>query len=490
MRIAVVVVAAVQFGCSDRESHSVSVVPPNSSEGRPPTLQEQPGAVILGPPVIAVPRRSSVEPIRDHASIMLETERAAHVGVGFQSHVVLEHEVSHGSVASASTHGSSPVPERNDVGGNLVAGSHHTDRTGHSSSIANASAYSSVSAEGEDEPDSTQIVVDRASATRIAVDFESCAATAVDVPARNRRGNPIAIPACMPGTLTIDGEGISFRNQIGRGSRSVVYKSSNNRYVVKVISKLGGPIFSALCMERAVLSELGGLGGSTVRKFNFIAPQRQPPSCGPRMMVSDMVSGHTLFVANPPDHELFRIGAQLIRALKSLHMHGIVHGDIHGRNIIVDAAGLGRLIDFGNASFFVDPATGEHIPESRGIPDATLNPGFMSIFQLEGFPKTRRDDMVRLAEALLRMPERVNQFCDLNRLAALEGATGEETDDELVQMSRAYFARCKRNHSVVPDRPRLAQDFFEAMMQTPFSDAPDYEHWALLFEQAASTTSV
>ena len=114
----------------------------------------------------------------------------------------------------------------------------------------------------------------------------------------------------------------------------------------------------------------------------------------------------------------------------------------------------------------------------------------MSIFQLEGFPKTRRDDMVRLAEALLRMPERVNQFCDLNRLAALEGATGEETDDELVQMSRAYFARCKRNHSVVPDRPRLAQDFFEAMMQTPFSDAPDYEHWALLFEQAASTTSV
>ena len=45
---------------------------------------------------------------------------------------------------------------------------------------------------------------------------------------------------------------------------------------------------------------------------------------------------------------------QLLSALKYLHQHGVVHRDIKGKNILVDAHGNCKLCDFGSAKQFAD----------------------------------------------------------------------------------------------------------------------------------------
>jgi tRNA A-37 threonylcarbamoyl transferase component Bud32 len=39
----------------------------------------------------------------------------------------------------------------------------------------------------------------------------------------------------------------------------------------------------------------------------------------------------------------------LTKAIKLLHEHGIVHGDLHGKNVVMADDKLPRIIDFGNS---------------------------------------------------------------------------------------------------------------------------------------------
>ena len=319
--------------------------------------------------------------------------------------------------------------------------------------------------------------IDRESAERISTAYEQC----IRVP------SPRRAPRCVPGTLAVDGERVSF-TRMSQGSGSLVYKSTNSRYVLKVVAATSGTTFNGLCMEKAVLGEIVGLEGATVRFHAFSEPAGQLVNCERQTLISDLAPGRSLSVMNPDSHRMRPIAAQLIRALARLHSHGVIHGDVHGRNIIVNQQdGSARLIDFGQASLFIDLQTGEHIPEARRMDSESFSPDLLSVFQLEGFVPTRRDDMVRLAEALLRFPEHIRRLCSLGHPEALEGASMSDTDEVLTARARAYYARCKRRNSQVPNGDRLAQDFYNAMLQLNFAEEPNYEYWAERFLDPALT---
>jgi serine/threonine-protein kinase len=78
--------------------------------------------------------------------------------------------------------------------------------------------------------------------------------------------------------------------------------------------------------------------------------------------------------------ELLDLGERVLKAYARLHREGFLHGDVHPRNILVEADGRVRLIDFGLAARFDAP---DRVP--RGGIDLFLEPELASA-RLAGLP--------------------------------------------------------------------------------------------------------
>jgi serine/threonine-protein kinase len=63
-------------------------------------------------------------------------------------------------------------------------------------------------------------------------------------------------------------------------------------------------------------------------------------------------------------HRLLALGVKIARAFGELHRKGILHGDIHPRNVLVDAEGIVTLIDFGASRCIRGAGT----PQRPGVP--------------------------------------------------------------------------------------------------------------------------
>jgi hypothetical protein len=74
---------------------------------------------------------------------------------------------------------------------------------------------------------------------------------------------------------------------------------------------------------------------------NFLGVERDPPSCGVAQMVWEFVPGTPLAAVRSADW--LKLSREVVLAVQSLHASGIVHGAIHGGNVILDDAGEIRL---------------------------------------------------------------------------------------------------------------------------------------------------
>jgi tRNA A-37 threonylcarbamoyl transferase component Bud32 len=99
----------------------------------------------------------------------------------------------------------------------------------------------------------------------------------------------------------------------------------------------------------------------------------------------------------------------MLRLLKALHTKGIVHGDMHGGNVM-----LTELPDYRSRITFIDFEHAEFMAEGfekppTGHPADDLNVEYLSPWQLQGFRKGPRDDIYRAVEMLARALSR-NRF--------------------------------------------------------------------------------
>ena len=110
------------------------------------------------------------------------------------------------------------------------------------------------------------------------------------------------------------------------------------------------------------------------------------------------------------------IGEQLARALDAAHRQGVVHRDIKPDNILLDASGVLKVMDFGIARFAARPNTLTRAGTVLGTP------AYMSPEQLLEEPVDERSDLfatgVVLFECLTgRRPfEAVNPFALIAKL--------------------------------------------------------------------------
>ena len=198
-----------------------------------------------------------------------------------------------------------------------------------------------------------------------AIDF------AVGVVALSEDPDTIEIPATRFGPTCDDGEGrYQLTDRIDRGSRGVVYRG-----IDRTLSTDGDPVVVAVkflpCPEadtKLLLREAGAarrvahagvarildagiLHEPMARRLGFHA------SC--LFLIQEFIEGAPLWVwrACHPERtadECGRIIDQLREAVAACHAEGVVHGDLTPANVVIDADGRARLVDFGRANWAVD----------------------------------------------------------------------------------------------------------------------------------------
>ena len=125
-----------------------------------------------------------------------------------------------------------------------------------------------------------------------------------------------------------------------------------------------------------------------------------------------------------------RVGAQLVKILRTLHMADVVHGDIHLGNICRSRTNPGelRLIDFGSG-VFIDAESDRPQWDPFSYLHVQLTP-----WQLLGMPFSRRDDVYKALYA-------VAELMVGRSLHAIAERYMESKPERLLRWKRSYFFR-------------------------------------------------
>lgn len=156
----------------------------------------------------------------------------------------------------------------------------------------------------------------------------------------------------------LDLPGFEILRELHRGGQGVVYQAvqQSTRRTVAVKVLRGGPFFGEterLRFEREV-SILGQLNHR-----NIIGILDRGVAGGSHFLVMDFVDGRPLDrFAREHDLELVQrlaLFAEVCDAVHAAHLRGVIHRDLKPGNILVDATGQPRILDFGLAKLSDTP---------------------------------------------------------------------------------------------------------------------------------------
>lgn len=205
--------------------------------------------------------------------------------------------------------------------------------------------------------------------------------------------------------------------ELGRGGMGVVYRARDERLRRDVALKILKDEISShaerrarTLMEARAASALNHPGIMTIYEVGEEGDQL--------FIVMELVSGQTLraMLSNGPvePKAIARLGTAVAEALQAAHTRGIVHGDIKPENIIVQAEGPLKLLDFGIARVAAEDA--QTLTQSVGslsAPEATRVAGslaYMAPEQLCGVANDARTDLYSLGVVLYEMAAGLRPF--------------------------------------------------------------------------------
>jgi serine/threonine-protein kinase len=142
---------------------------------------------------------------------------------------------------------------------------------------------------------------------------------------------------------------------------------------------------------------------ATLRHPNIVAIHAFGESADVLYLAMDLVEGPSLAALQaerqlPPPRELAVIAAKVARALDAAHREGIVHRDVKPGNIVLDAHGEPRLVDFGIAV-----ALDEEENRLTRAGDIVGTPVYLAPEQIVGAPVTARTDIYALGVVLYEL---------------------------------------------------------------------------------------
>jgi serine/threonine protein kinase len=150
-----------------------------------------------------------------------------------------------------------------------------------------------------------------------------------------------------------------LKSELGRGAQATVWRAHDERLDRDVAIKLLDPGAGSVAVnqwlhEARAVSRLAH--PHIVPLFEADEAQGQP------YLVFELVTGRTLAEAlradgAMPARDAVSMMLCVLDALRLAHKHGIVHRDLKPTNILIDADGRARVMDFGIAARLADRAT-------------------------------------------------------------------------------------------------------------------------------------
>ena len=249
---------------------------------------------------------------------------------------------------------------------------------------------------------------------------------------------------------------------------AVFYADGSNKYLKKIAHSSKEKLLE-LARDSAALEVLSDTGAVPM-KIAVTFERGTSQICHLMTLVMENAGRQSLksFRGQPLGKELVSaIGTAAINLLEKVHARGLVHGDVHQGNFVLNPSNPAdslRILDFGNARPYIDQITGFHVPQTGADPHNTQNPVYMSVFELEGSAVSRRDDLFRLAELVIFL------------VSGNDYIANAQTADELIEK--------KRNRRFDINRVPIGfYKFYKKTMELGFDQTPNYEEYRTLLRK-------
>ena len=246
-------------------------------------------------------------------------------------------------------------------------------------------------------------------------------------------------PAAQPGRVTMDlgvddetrdtldgfelPPRFEVRRIVGRGAMGIVVevvdRNLGREVAVKFLaaSRKGTPAYRVRFLREAKAAAM--LRHPNIVTVHDVDPDRD-------FIVMELVRGESLRACLKREHhlaveELRRVGLALLDALAAAHDAGIIHRDVKPGNILIDTAGVVKLVDFGIASF------GDRDLTSSGVRIGT--PAYMAPEQLRGRVADARADLYAVGATLFEVATGVQLHSQLESTRDVAGGVLAATGD-------------------------------------------------------------
>lgn len=321
-------------------------------------------------------------------------------------------------------------------------------------------------------------------------------------------------PSCPPKKMEVRMNGNKYMVNLGQyiahGSSSEVYKSEpvpaleGKTLIIKSLAPsakkdtkvLSAKIKLALLEDEAFMLAFEKVPGLVPHTYAWEASDIDS-YCHARTIVSENV-GATELGDLPKSKRtnasvMYLIAARALEIIEQIHMSGLIHGDIHKRNWLIQdkekPAETLRIIDFGRVQLFMkphpsDPAKFILIPDNTQLILQTngWNASLLSPWEIKGHRPTRRDDIFRIAEMLIFM------FGDPNFHSAVSVAKDKYQKTNLPQYLQTVID-LKFHRKFDASLPPKIKEFYKYAVSMRYNNKPNYQRWIREFREAAAAAT-
>ena len=244
---------------------------------------------------------------------------------------------------------------------------------------------------------------------------------------------------------------------LGGGGFGNVFRARDvtlDRTVALKVIRAGSPV-----APEALLTE--ARAAAALNHPNVCIIHAVDSSLGVPMIVMEYVDGQPLSrILDAPlePKQASLLGRQIALGMAAAHAHGVVHGDLKPANILVTAAGMAKIVDFGMARRRVAPPDGDQTGIWHPTPSGGISgtPAYMAPEQARGHAAMPASDLFSFGLILFEMATGRRARADGDILQLLRAIDREDPTEYAAQAPEPFGGILRQVLAIDPAERRIS----------------------------------